>query len=96
MPSRASRSRESSVHQNRLTAAVVRRYPRLRARQTAAPIARRNLSRRGGGSPQHLISLRAWSMSQRSAFVVFLMGKLDHDAPEGRAVVSIGALFGFL
>ena len=72
---------------------MVRTSPRLIARHTAFPSPRRRVSRRGGGRPQLRISLRNCHIIHRRALVLFLMGKLDHAAPLGGAVVSVGVLF---
>jgi len=72
---------------------VVRTSPRLIARHSAAPTARRRVSRRGGGRPHPAISLRIRNIAHLRAEVLFLMGNWDHAAPEGRALVLLCKFF---
>jgi len=92
-PAGASRRCPRISWRRRRSCAVVRTSPCLIARHTAFPSPRRRFSRRGGGSPQRWISLRMWNMTQRKALDGLRIGKSDHAAPLGGAVVSGGVLF---
>ena len=92
-PAGASRRCPRSSWRRRRSCVVVRTNPLRRARHTAFPSPRRRFSRRGGGSAQRWISLRMWNIAHLRALDGLRMGRVDHAAPLGGAVVSRGEFF---
>ena len=92
-PAGASRRCPKISWRRRRSWAVVRTNPRRIARHSAWPRPVSRFSRRGGGSPQRWTSLRMWNIAHLRALDGLRMGRADHAALLGGAVVSWGEFF---